>query len=110
MWNEGKHYDVCYLIDSDFELTVPILDIDSGTQIRIILYEYSRRRLNVAFNLKLFLTYYWKNKQAMLQHALNVLEYDRISINRNFPHLDFDQYYNCLRRHLYRLTFSGILK
>ena len=104
------------IIDTDFESNVYYMDNVQCLFVRLVIYEYSKRQLNVAANLKRYyqgaLVPIYNNHftQASYKAALLRLSDDDYILSHQYPHLNFHNYLPCLIRHLKRMEFAGLLK
>lgn len=104
------------IIDTDFESDIYRMDNVHCLFIRLIIYEYSKRQLNVVANLKRYyqglLVPIYNNHFTPISYksALHRLSDDDYTLSHHYPHLDFHSYLPCLVRHLKRMGFAGLLK
>lgn len=106
---QGKTILSYQIIDSEFEGDLYKIDTSDCGFVRIIIHEYSKRNLNVAANLKLFYDTQFIHDRSY-RTAIITLATHRNVINAYYSHLNFDDYYACLKRHLTRMVFVGKLK
>ena len=97
------------VIDSEFAGDIYKISAEDCAFQRIIIHEYSKRQLNVVANLKLYYDTLFINDNSY-RNAVNMLTAHRSVINAYYSHLNFDGYYECLKRHLKRMAFVGKLK
>jgi hypothetical protein len=101
-----ERYYYYEMVDSEFGSVRHRLTDPDHAFVRIIIIEYSQRHLNVAYNLKLlFSNLAINHTYGELINLLNDYLY-----NLNGYNVSFQDYYNCLRRHVDRLKFVGKLK
>lgn len=101
------HYE---LQDSNFVVENMVSD-GCYADIRIVIYEYSLRNLNIIYNLKLYFSYHLICKNyTNYWEAVDLLIRAKSYLNAYYPHLNFDVYYPCLKRHLDRILWTKMLK
>lgn len=104
----GRPNYVIRIYDTDFESNPYFSANIDHVGVRVMIHEYTNRGLNVISNLKL----YFSNKLAYMtfDDALYELNTIRGNLSFNYPHLNFNDHYPCLRKHLDRMLFVRKLK
>jgi hypothetical protein len=97
------------VIDSEFAGDIYKISAEDCAFQRIIIHEYGKRQLNVAANLKLYYDTQFVHHDSY-KYAIGILSVHRNILNAYYSHLNFDEYYECLKRHLYRMACVGKLK
>lgn len=101
------------LTDSDFGEESYVLTEHGCADIRIIISAYSKRNLNVTFNLKIYLSAAFDYISADDQYTYEGVKAWLDSTNhlmKSYSHMKFEDYYPCLVRHIDRMKFARVLK
>lgn len=105
-----RQYHYYYeLVDSEFGTVRHKLTDPSWAFARIVIIEYSQRRLNVAYNLKILFSNYAIDRSY--DELIQMLDSHNENISGHYGYnMNFGEYYNCLKRHIDRLRFVGKVK
>jgi len=109
----GNNSNSYQIIDSEFEsVAVKATGYIECFYPRLVLCEYSQRRLNVACNLKQYYRWLFKtNNIVNTREALSIINSDhKILTSNHYEFLKFQLYYECLIRDVKRLEYIGLLK